>query len=395
MRKGYLLMLLLIIGISNLVAQNALKRLGKRLINEINQQVEIQSESTEEQEVQEVKSSEPAAPQKDSLRSFSQYDFVPGDKILLFEDFSQEAVGDFPEGWTTDGSGEVKTLNIADGKWLHMNTIDKKYQVLKDLKLPDSYIIEFDIIVVPSEEVNPGGIVLSLYKSESSDAGFIDTNPTGLNVYMGNDQWLAKSYHHENGWVEGQSVLGIINRDIPEHIILCIQKRRLKIYHAGEKVLDLPTILPADFNPDRLMFDLWDTGGGTGYVTNLRITTTAADTRNKLLTEGKLISYGIYFDVNSDQVKPESYGTLKEIANIIKESSIQVQIVGHTDNSGNDAANLDLSKRRAASVKTELTKLGVPEEVLTTAGAGASQPIAPNDTPENKSLNRRSEFIKL
>jgi hypothetical protein len=46
------------------------------------------------------------------LVSTSQYDFVPGDKILYFEDFSQDAIGDFPALWTTDGSGEVKTVNI-------------------------------------------------------------------------------------------------------------------------------------------------------------------------------------------------------------------------------------------------------------------------------------------
>ncbi len=57
------------------------------------------------------------------LVSTSQYDFVPGDKILYFEDFSQDAIGDFPALWTTDGSGEVKTVKIAPGKWFHLTVI--------------------------------------------------------------------------------------------------------------------------------------------------------------------------------------------------------------------------------------------------------------------------------
>jgi thioesterase domain-containing protein len=55
---------------------------------------------------------------KQKLTSITQYDFVPGDKILFFEDFSQDAIGDFPALWTTNGSGEVKTVSIAPGKWL-------------------------------------------------------------------------------------------------------------------------------------------------------------------------------------------------------------------------------------------------------------------------------------
>jgi len=93
-------------------------------------------------------------------------------------------------------------------------------------------------------------------------------------------------------------------------------------------------------------------------VTNIRLAVGAPDMRNKLITEGKLVSYGIYFDVNKDVVKPESYGTLKEITSILNENpNVKVKIVGFTDSDGGIAANLDLSKRRGASVKNELVKL--------------------------------------
>jgi outer membrane protein OmpA-like peptidoglycan-associated protein len=132
-------------------------------------------------------------------------------------------------------------------------------------------------------------------------------------------------------------------------------------------------------------------------ITNFRIAAGLPDTRNKLLTEGKLVTYGIHFDVNKDVVKPESYGTLKEIAAILNEvPDVKVKILGHTDADGQDAANLDLSKRRAASVKAELSKnFGVNTDRIVTDGMGESQPVAPNDTPVNKALNRRVEFIKL
>jgi outer membrane protein OmpA-like peptidoglycan-associated protein len=132
-------------------------------------------------------------------------------------------------------------------------------------------------------------------------------------------------------------------------------------------------------------------------LSNIRIAIGAPDMRSKLMTEGKLITYGIYFDVNKDVVKPESFGTLKGIADVLKENpDVRVKIVGHTDNDGADAANLDLSKRRGASVKDELVKtFGIEASRLETDGMGETKPVAPNDTPVNKALNRRVEFIKL
>jgi outer membrane protein OmpA-like peptidoglycan-associated protein len=167
------------------------------------------------------------------------------------------------------------------------------------------------------------------------------------------------------------------------------------VYHQGKKALDGPTALPENGKYNRLRF--WSGEYNHPFISNLKISTASPDMRNKLLTDGKLVSYGIYFDVNKDVIKPESYGTLKGIAAILNEvPDIKVKIVGHTDNDGADAANLDLSKRRAASVKAELAKsFGVNAERIVTDGMGESQPVAPNDTPVNKALNRRVEFIKL
>jgi outer membrane protein OmpA-like peptidoglycan-associated protein len=101
--------------------------------------------------------------------------------------------------------------------------------------------------------------------------------------------------------------------------------------------------------------------------------------------------------VNSATIKPESYGTLKEMADVMKEyADLKVKIVGHTDADGSDAANLELSKKRAASVKESLTKdFGIDESRMETDGKGEGEPIDKNDTPAGKANNRRVEFIKL
>ena len=119
--------------------------------------------------------------------------------------------------------------------------------------------------------------------------------------------------------------------------------------------------------------------------------------RSKLITEGKLISYGIYFDVNKDVVKPESFATLKEIAQVLKDNpTVKIKVVGHTDSDGDDKSNLDLSKRRAVSVKDYLVKnFGIDVARIETDGKGEAEPISKNDSAVNKAKNRRVEFIKL
>ena len=110
-----------------------------------------------------------------------------------------------------------------------------------------------------------------------------------------------------------------------------------------------------------------------------------------------LVSYGILFDVNSDKLKIESFPTIKEIANVLKENpTVKIKIVGHTDSDGADDLNLSLSKRRSESVKNELVKtFGIEELRIESEGKGEMIPVAPNDSAVNKAKNRRVEFIKM
>ncbi len=346
----------------------------------------------------ESKSKESVADAPTKLESYTRYDFVPGDKVLFFEDFSQDAVGDFPALWTTNGSGEIRTLNKYPGNWLYMNSSENVYTLMHDLTLPDNFIIEYDVVPTPEEEDGHHcGYYMSLYQGTGEyldDALFPGTG--GVHITVVQDRWGIQSYcDGVDGMFDGNSQIATVKINQLNHVIIWVQKRRLRIYHNGQKAVDLPTALYQQVKYNRLRFSLWG-NQGFPYITNLRITTAAPDMRSKLLTEGKLVSYGIYFDVNKDVVKPESHGTLKGIAQVLTENpDVKISIVGHTDSDGADAANLDLSKRRAAAVKNELVKtFAIDAGRIVTDGKGESAPIAANDTPANKALNRRVEFIK-
>lgn len=115
-----------------------------------------------------------------------------------------------------------------------------------------------------------------------------------------------------------------------------------------------------------------------------------------LLESRKADVYQIYFDFNSDRIREQSAPSLKEIADILKRhADWKLAINGHTDNIGGDAYNLDLSRRRAASVKAELVShYAIAGGRLSTGGAGASQPKATNATLEGRAQNRRVELIR-
>jgi OmpA-OmpF porin, OOP family len=336
-----------------------------------------------------------------SLESYSKFDFVPGEKVVFYDDFSQDNIGDFPALWNTNGSGEVVTTNLFPGRWLKFVS---REAIWSDqlLNLPDNYTIEYDIIPVKGENGAMAGYSFRLMQSVNAkafDAGAVP-GKAGLNFWC--EYFGRPGYRTYINGSEGDGLGMRASRDDKQyyqkenqlyHIAIWVQKARVRIYQNENKLFDLPKAFPlSSVKMDRIRFE-----DGAAMVSNIRIAAGAPDIRNKLLTEGKIISYGIYFDVNKDEVKPQSYGSLKEIANVLNEnSSVKIKVVGHTDADGADAANLDLSQRRAVAVKNELVKtFGIEGSRIETDGKGEAQPVAGNDTPSNKALNRRVEFVKL
>ena len=113
-------------------------------------------------------------------------------------------------------------------------------------------------------------------------------------------------------------------------------------------------------------------------------------------TTGHVIVYGIYFDVNSFTIKPESSPTLKAISEMLKQKSkLNVYIIGHTDMTGDLKHNMELSEKRAQAVVDALVKdYGISVKRLTAKGVGPLSPVSTNKTEEGKKLNRRVELVE-
>ncbi|MEO1714069.1 MAG: OmpA family protein [Bacteroidota bacterium] len=133
-----------------------------------------------------------------------------------------------------------------------------------------------------------------------------------------------------------------------------------------------------------------------GILKNIRIAEGAVPLYDKLLTDGKIVTNDIHFEVNSDVLKPESMPVIDQIVQLMEQHpTVQFRIEGHTDSDGTDNHNLDLSERRAASVKKAIANKGINEGRMSTMGFGESKPVFPNNSEENKAKNRRVEFILI
>ena len=126
------------------------------------------------------------------------------------------------------------------------------------------------------------------------------------------------------------------------------------------------------------------------------ITVNAASLANDINRTGHASVYGIYFDTGKADVKPESDVTLKEIAKLLQgDPKLKLYVVGHTDNVGTLASNMDLSKRRGdAVVKVLATKYEIAAARLSAQGDGPTAPVASNDSEDGRAKNRRVELVK-
>lgn len=121
----------------------------------------------------------------------------------------------------------------------------------------------------------------------------------------------------------------------------------------------------------------------------------ADEMSRSLSSTGRVALYGIFFDSNKTEIKPESKPSLEEIAKLLKkEPGLKLHVVGHTDNAGGLAFNMDLSKRRAEAVVAALTKnYGIAAGRLTANGVAYLAPVASNTTEEDRAKNRRVELV--
>ena len=327
----------------------------------------------------------------------SDFDFTSGEKLIFYDDFSEDALGDFPAKWNTNGSGEVVTVDGLEGKWLRIPDNTLSFAEI-GTALPDNFTVEFDLYY-------PKGV-----SRPPITFGFTDAkNPATESIRQKKLFYyrISPSVDNQLGYSTSLYSGREVNKDWPANaragkpvrVSIAVNGQRIRLYMDQAKLFDLPRAFePANLRSNFHLraAELLPAPQDGFYIANLRIAETGLDARSQLLKNGRFSTTGIYFNTNSSAIKAESAGVLQEIAAILNDNpTLGITIIGHTDSDGEDAHNLQLSKARAANVKTVLCEhYGVAPDRLKTDGKGEQDPVADNGTPAGKAENRRVEFIK-
>jgi outer membrane protein OmpA-like peptidoglycan-associated protein len=301
-------------------------------------------------------------------------DFVPGEKTVFFDNFHDMPPGEPPPHWKVRGGhvdllvgGGVRALSIPAGVNLTTGS----------LHIPADFTMQ--AVFVPK----PG------FNDASGFLGFEFRNKEDNNVFSGkiNVKYTSVSLDNDLGTVHATYE---VNK--PNEFDLWSQQGRVRVYLNGTRLIDVNQVHPGAM--DHLYLE---ESQGTFELRSIRIAESAPDPGDVLATTGKYVTHGILFDTDSDILKPESAGVIKEISTALyKHPELKVEIDGYTDSSGNASHNMDLSKRRAEAVMNVLVaQFGLDQSRLTAAGFGSKNPISSNNTPEGRAQNRRVEFVRL
>lgn len=319
---------------------------------------------------------------------WANYDFVPGDRVLFAEDYSDAKIGDFPPRLEFL-TGNMEVIEWEETRWIRA-TAGSAFAVRLPETLPDRFTLEFPVhwghgnqwMRVLFEEgdrpVRPRGV--GWYESPHL---LIDERYTGIEDIDG-DEPTSKT-----------RVRDMITGGTPV-VRLMADGEHVKVYMDEKRVANIPRVdLGRSATVSFVIADA--TEEIPMFVGPIRIAAGGADLYDKLAEEGRVATQGILFDVDSDRIRPESTPTLEEIGTMLEDHpDMRIAIEGHTDSTGDDAHNQDLSERRAAAVAVFLVEqYGIDRGRLESAGFGETKPVADNDTGEGRAQNRRVELVLL
>ncbi|WP_295794787.1 OmpA family protein [Mucilaginibacter sp.] len=325
--------------------------------------------------------------QQGPISAYNNYDFVPGDKIIFEDSFTDDDNGEFPAHWNLGaGQGVINTiagrkaLLLTDGNYAHVSPRIKSASYLGD---PST--IEFDTY-------SNGGYPPKIYLYNTTANATAASGNFGVITIGNNDAQAANETGVELSGNYPAALGGENFVNKWHHVAIAFKKNQVKVYVDQYRVLVVPNL----GTPHAI--DIEGIGGADNPIilTNMRVASGGGmNMLGKKFTDAKLITHGINFDVDKATIKPESIGTLNMIVGILKDNpDLKFEVDGHTDNTGGAAHNATLSQQRADAVKTQLVSLGVDGSRLTTKGFGDTKPISDNLTLEGKANNRRVEFVK-
>lgn len=307
----------------------------------------------------------------------TKFDFIPGDSVMFADDFTQDDLGEFPARWKLS-TGTFEVAETEGQRWMRCVSEDGviRMKVPSMSALPEFWTLEFDFFGV--EPLGNGIFVRGLAPERQA--------------------WEASYFNGDNVTFRSGTVYSStrIEGTVPgrHHLMFMARGTAIKAYLDRQRLVNVPDVSEEAGMPNVIEFRFFSPS--KLMITNVRFAQGCRPAKD-MLAKGKLVTYGILFASGSDVVLPESAPILRQIASYLEANpTTRLKITGHTDNVGSPASNLDLSKRRAASVARVLgEQFAIAADRFATDGKGDTQAVASNAKAEGRAMNRRVEFAKL
>jgi OmpA-OmpF porin, OOP family len=322
----------------------------------------------------------PASALKPGDGAWANFDFVTGDRTLFTEDFSRDRVGNFPRRLEMR-SGSMEIVEWQGGTYLR-GTAESSFDIVLPEALPERFTIEFDLF-------DPIFWATLVYAVDPARDGEQHTR-----VFIG--------YSGESGLIDGALSVGrtsaarLSPKERMMRVSIMADGAYMKVFLDEARVSNMPNASFPRTNRIRFELPAQSSVEQPVLIGNIRIAAGGTSLYDALEADGRVSTQGILFATGSDQIRPESTPTLKEIGEMLKQhGDLRLIIEGHTDATGGAAANQQLSERRAAAVRQHLiTSFGIDAARLQSVGKGQSEPADSNDTPEGRQNNRRVVLVR-
>lgn len=357
---------------------HALHQLGQRAVDDTTDAAYEEARSSATTGVGERAAEARRAPLAAGQVYDSKFDFIPGERVLVFDDFGDTEVGDLPARWSLSGYGAggapMSVVQWEGKRWFSADLSGDEYlagaylRLDADSELPARFTLEFDL--------GWKGTAYSLVLGDSCTL-FIEQER------MATDHTSAT----------------LKPRDVRvEHVSVTVNGHSVKAYLGGVRTINDSDCLSGPVSSIRFVFGdaRSATKAGPYLMTDFRLAEGGRDFPTALTTDGRIVTHAITFDTGADTLRPESGPTLRRILQLLKDDErLRFEIQGHTDSQGGDKVNGPLSERRAKSVMAWLVGQGIAEGRLSTRGLGATRPLSTNEKAEGRANNRRVELVSL
>jgi outer membrane protein OmpA-like peptidoglycan-associated protein len=327
----------------------------------------------------------PAAP--DATTNVN-YDFQAGERPLAEIDYDHDNIGDFP-----------RQLELFKGNWdvvewqgrrLLRNTGPRgaAFRIQLPSTLPEQFTIETEVyfphtnqqMIVFFEEAPRG---TGAYPTDRNYVQIAGTHSTGVRSHGGH---IAESYERD---------MRLHKELMPIRVMA--DGRHVKVYVGEKRVANIPNANLPRTRVLQFTNTYFADEKNPMYLGPIRIMAGGRDLYDALATDGRVAVHDILFDTDAATIRAESATVLAEIGSMLQSHpELDLMIEGHTDSTGDFDHNMDLSRRRADSVKKWLVdRHGIAPAKLRTMGLGPTQPKVSNDDDAGRQQNRRVELVRI